>query len=146
MWRWHAKQALSQIPEGEKGEFCFDVALYGKMPDHPGMEVQTKPARAKKTAARATLSGVATIARLEARVSPRLKTSLETAAALAGHTVTSFMIQALQEAAESTIERHQRAQLGQEASVRFVETLLSAPAPNTALRAAAARHAHETAA
>jgi uncharacterized protein (DUF1778 family) len=116
------------------------------MPERLRMEVQTKPVRAKKTAARSTLSAVAATARLEARVSPRLKTSLETAAALAGHTVTSFMIQALQDAAERTIERHQRAQLGAEASVRFVEALLAAPAPNKALRAAAARHAQETAA
>lgn len=114
------------------------------MPDRLGMEAQTKPARAKKTMSRSTLSAVAT-ARLEARVSPRLKTLLETAAALSGHTISSFMVRALQEAAESTIERHQRAQLGQEASVRFVEMLLSAPPPNKALRAAAARYAHETA-
>lgn len=141
-----ARQAVTIAgPESEKGEFRFDVALYGKMPDGLSMDVQTKPARAKKTMSRSTLSAVAT-ARLEARVSPRLKTSLETAAALSGHTISSFMVRALQEAAESTIERHQRAQLGQEASVRFVETLLSAPAPNNALRAAAARHAHETAA
>ena len=102
------------------------------------MKAFTNPAR--KTARKRE----AALARLEARVTPHLKEVLESAASISGHpSVTSFMIQTLKERAEQMLEDHRQAKLSAKESVRFVSALLNPPAPNKALRVAAARYQHE---
>ncbi|MBK8476613.1 MAG: DUF1778 domain-containing protein [Opitutaceae bacterium] len=102
------------------------------------MKTLTKPAR--KTAPK----NKAAFARLEARVTPHLKATLESAASISGHpTVTSFMIQTLTERAEQMLEDHRQAKLAAKESVRFVGALLNPPPPNKALREAAARYQRE---
>jgi len=83
-------------------------------------------------------------ARLEARVSRALKTTLERAAAVSGHpTLTSFMIHSLQTSARRAIDDFQHATLTTEESTAFVQALLAPAAPNEALRAAFGRYRGE---
>lgn len=90
---------------------------------------------------RSARSSATSSARLEARVSPDFKKTLELAAAVAGHpTLTSFMVQALQNSARKAIEDHRQVMLSGEESANFVEALLAPPAPNTSLRAAYGRY------
>jgi uncharacterized protein (DUF1778 family) len=78
--------------------------------------------------------------RIEARVSPEQKDLLEYAAALRGQTVGDFMRDSLRQAAEQTIREHEVMRLTARDSRAFVEALLAPPAPNAALRAAAAHY------
>ena len=83
-------------------------------------------------------------ARLEARITPDFKKTLEQAAAVTGHsTLTSFVIFALQASAQKVIEDHRQAKLTAEESDGFVQALLSPPAPNAALRTAFKRYRGE---
>ena len=80
-------------------------------------------------------------ARLEARVSPDFKQTLERAAAVTGHkTLTSFVIFALQSSASKAIEDHRVARLTDEETHTFVRALLHPAAPNARLRAAFGRY------
>ncbi len=81
-----------------------------------------------------------TMARLEARVNPEIKNLWQKAADLEGRTLTDFVIAAVQVAANAVIAKHQTLTLDLEDSQAFVDTLLNPPAPNHALKAAAARH------
>lgn len=63
--------------------------------------------------------------RLVARVSPDDKRTIERAAALSGQSVASFVIAHARDAAEKTLERHDRIRLNAEDSRRFVEGLLA---------------------
>jgi uncharacterized protein (DUF1778 family) len=63
--------------------------------------------------------------RLVARVSSDDKRTIERAAALSGQSVTSFVIAHARDAAERTLERHDRIRLNAEESRRFVESLLA---------------------
>ncbi len=81
-----------------------------------------------------------TRARLEARVNPEIKNLWQKAADLEGRTLTDFVIAAVQVAANAVIAKHQTLKLDLEDSQAFVDTLLNPPAPNSALKAAAARH------
>lgn len=74
--------------------------------------------------------------RFEIRLTPAQKERLEQAALLENCKMTTFVTQAIQSASEDTIKRHQQLVLSAEASKRFVEALLSPPAPNEALKSA----------
>jgi uncharacterized protein (DUF1778 family) len=78
--------------------------------------------------------------RLEARVAPDVKARLQRAADLSGRTLTEFVLSSAQEAAEEIIERNNVITLSVRDSAAFAEALLNPPAPNDALRAAAARY------
>lgn len=83
--------------------------------------------------------------RLEARVPLELKETLERAASVAGYrTVTSFVVQTLQDRAEKVMESHRASQLSAEESIRFVNALLSPAVPNAALKRAFKRHRQAT--
>lgn len=88
-------------------------------------------------AGKTSRSRTPSMSRLEARIPRELKKTLERAAAVTGHpTLTSFMIYSLQTSARKAIEEHQQATLTADGSMKFVEALLTPPAPNDALRAA----------
>jgi uncharacterized protein (DUF1778 family) len=78
--------------------------------------------------------------RVEARVTPEQKRLFERAAALEGRTLTDFLLASAQNAAAETISRHQLLKLTPEDQRVFVGALLSPPAPNKALKSAAARY------
>lgn len=76
--------------------------------------------------------------RLEARVSAEKKQRIAQAAALRGQTITAFIVEAAEAAAEETLERHRVIRLSQAATIQFFEALDNPPGPNDRLRAAAA--------
>lgn len=78
--------------------------------------------------------------RVEARVTPEQKRLLERAAALDGRSLTDFVVSSAQAAAAKTISRHELLELTPDDQDVFVAALLKPPAPNKALRAAAARY------
>jgi uncharacterized protein (DUF1778 family) len=86
----------------------------------------------------------AATARLEARISKAQKSLIERAAELRGQSVTDFVRDSLQQAAIRTVEEHNVIRLTLDQQQRFVEALLNPPAPNAALRAAAARYKQMT--
>ena len=81
-----------------------------------------------------------TMARLEARISPEIKTLLQKAADLEGRTLTDFVIASVQTAAYATIQKHQTLKLSLEDSEAFADALLNPPLPNEALKAAAVHY------
>lgn len=83
----------------------------------------------------------AATARLEARISADLHAMLKRAAELQGRTMTDFVISAVQNAALRAIEQAEVMRLSAADQQRFVEALLSPPAPSAALLRAKARHA-----
>jgi uncharacterized protein (DUF1778 family) len=76
-------------------------------------------------------------ARIEARVSTKLKRLFERAAAIEGVTLTDFAISSMQRAAASVLQEHTRIELSERNQRTFVEALMNPPEPNEALRAAA---------
>ena len=78
--------------------------------------------------------------RLEARISPSQKRILERAASMRGATLTDFVLASAQEAAVKTIKDFEMLSLCNEAREVFVKALMNPPAPNKALRTAAARY------
>ena len=78
--------------------------------------------------------------RLEARITADQKELIERAAAYQGRTVSDFVIQTVQEAAQSVIQDHEVIRLNREQSSAFVDLLLHPPPPNKRLRNAAKRH------
>jgi uncharacterized protein (DUF1778 family) len=79
-------------------------------------------------------------ARLEARISPDLKRSLEYAASLRGASLTEFVVQSAQEAAMRTIRENEVLTLSARAREAFSELLLNPPRPNRKAIAAAKRY------
>ncbi|HET9014701.1 MAG TPA: DUF1778 domain-containing protein [Thermomicrobiaceae bacterium] len=75
-------------------------------------------------------------ARLEARIPPEQKEVIQYAAALAGLSLTDFVLRSAQEAAEQAIRRHRVMALSAEDSAAFARAILDSPPPNDALRAA----------
>jgi uncharacterized protein (DUF1778 family) len=75
-------------------------------------------------------------ARLEARITPDLRTLLKRAAELEGRTVTDFVIAAAQEAAERRVEQAHVIRLSLEDQRAFAEAILNPPEPTAALRRA----------
>ena len=78
--------------------------------------------------------------RLEARITPEQKALFQRAAALSGQTLTEFVVETLEAAAEETVRTREVIKLSPRDSILFVETLLNPPGPNDALRAAFERH------
>lgn len=78
--------------------------------------------------------------RVEARLTPEQKKLLERAASLEGRSLTDFVLSSAQAAAADTISRHELLMLAPGDREIFVAALLNPPAPNDALRAAAARY------
>jgi uncharacterized protein (DUF1778 family) len=75
-------------------------------------------------------------ARLEARISTDLHLMLKRAAELQGRTMTDFVIAAVQEAAQSAIERAEVMRLSLADQACFASALLSPPKPSPALERA----------
>lgn len=83
--------------------------------------------------------------RLEARIRPEEKRTLERAAELSGRNLTDFVVSAAFEAARQTIQRYEGMVLTDPRDREtFVATMLAPPAPNDKLRAAAARYRKAT--
>ena len=95
-----------------------------------------KQRNAKDSAARS--------ARLEARISKTQKMLIERAAELRGQSVTDFVRDSLQNAAQKAVEEHNVIRLTIEEQRRFVEALLNPPPPNAALKTAAERYKRMT--
>lgn len=78
--------------------------------------------------------------RLEARVSRETKALCQKAAAIQGSSLTDFIVKSAVEAAKHTMREHEFVELTRRDRIAFAEALLSAPAPNSRLRKAVARH------
>lgn len=78
--------------------------------------------------------------RLEARVSPEQKELFQRAAALAGRSLTDFVISSVQTAAEETIRTHQILEMTNRETEAFLTALQNPPEPSERLRAASRRH------
>ena len=78
--------------------------------------------------------------RLEARVPVALKKVIQRAADLQGLTLTDFVIASLDKSAREAVREHEVMQLNAEDSLRLAKALINPPAPNAALKKAAARH------
>ena len=79
-------------------------------------------------------------ARLEARLSHKLKETLQRAADLSGRSLTEFVLNASQDHANKVIREHEVITLTAKESKRFIDVLLSPPEPNEALKKAMKRH------
>jgi len=79
-------------------------------------------------------------ARLEARISPDLQKMLKRAAEIEGRTLTDFVVTAVQDAAQRTIEQAGVIRLSLADQQRLVEALLSPPDSTPALKRAMVRH------
>ena len=82
----------------------------------------------------------ASTARLEARISTDLHVMLKRAAAIEGRTITDFVITAVHGAARDAIEQAEIVRLSLADQEAFANALIDPPAPNAALKRAAARH------
>ena len=80
-------------------------------------------------------------ARLEARIAPDALRIVRRAAEMQGRSISDFVVAAAQEMARKTIEDAQIIRLSADDQHRFVELLLSPPAPAPALRRAKKAHA-----
>jgi uncharacterized protein (DUF1778 family) len=83
--------------------------------------------------------------RLEARVSPEEKKTIEMAARIRGTSVTDFVVMSAREAALKAIRENEVLELGERARKVFVEALLNPPTPNPKALAAAKRWKKEIA-
>jgi uncharacterized protein (DUF1778 family) len=80
------------------------------------------------------------IARLEARLPASVYAMLKRAAELKGRSITDFVVDAAQDAAQRVIEEDGIIRLSAEDQARFAQALLNPPAPNAALKRAIRRH------
>ena len=78
--------------------------------------------------------------RLEARISGEKKAELQRAADLAGRSLSEFVVESAQAAAERVIKAHESIRLSQAEQVAFVTALLNPAAPSDRLRKAAANY------
>ncbi len=78
--------------------------------------------------------------RLEARVSPEQKATFQRAAQLLGRSLTDFMIDSLQQAAQRVIKENEILMLNEVDQQQFIDTLLNPPQPNEKLRIAMQRY------
>ncbi|MCY0898053.1 MAG: DUF1778 domain-containing protein [Firmicutes bacterium] len=81
-------------------------------------------------------------ARLEIRVPVEVKAILDEAAALSGVSTSAFVLATSMPHARELVQQAHSAQLSPKESRAFVDQLLNPPAPNPALRTAAARYLH----
>jgi uncharacterized protein (DUF1778 family) len=88
----------------------------------------------------ATTTGTAKRERLEARITAEQKELFQLAANLEGRSLTDFVVQSVQAAAEDAIRRHQVIRLSVRDSLTFAELIANPPPPNEHLRAAFARY------
>jgi uncharacterized protein (DUF1778 family) len=79
-------------------------------------------------------------ARLEARVTDAQKTLFQRAAALAGRSLTDFVVSSVQDAATRTIREHEMMVVTGRDRNRLVAALLEAPEPGQRLHQAARRY------
>jgi uncharacterized protein (DUF1778 family) len=82
--------------------------------------------------------------RIDARLPADTKQLIERAAVITGVTLSDFVISRAYEAAAAIVREHDTWVLSRRDSKAFVDTLLNPPAPNKALRAAAARYKSRT--
>jgi uncharacterized protein (DUF1778 family) len=80
------------------------------------------------------------IARLEARLPASVYALLKRAAELKGRSITDFVVDAAQDAAQRVIEEDGIIRLSAEDQARFAQALINSPAPNAALKRAMRRH------
>lgn len=85
------------------------------------------------------MSAVTSTARLEARVSTELHAMLKRAAELQGRTMTDFVVEAVQAAAQRAIEQAEVVRLSLADQECFAQALLAPPPPAPALERAFAR-------
>ena len=78
--------------------------------------------------------------RVEARLTPDTLAAVRRAAELQGRSVSDFVVEAAREAARKTIEEMQLIRLSVADQKAFADAILDPPAPNPALRRAAAAH------
>lgn len=78
-------------------------------------------------------------ARLEARISPDLHSTIKRAAEIQGRTMTDFVVHALQSAASQAIEQAQQVRLTLEDQEAFANALIEPPQANAALERAFAK-------
>ena len=83
---------------------------------------------------------VSRTARLEARIAPDALEIVRRAAEIEGRSVSDFVVTAAQEAARRTIAEAHLIRLSLDDQRAFVEAILDPPAPNDAMRRAAAAH------
>lgn len=83
--------------------------------------------------------------RLDARVTPEEKETIETAANLRGTSSSDFIRMAVKEAALNTIREYELLTLNQESRKIFIEALLNPPKPNPKALAGAKRFKKELA-
>lgn len=94
--------------------------------------------RTTKTKRRAAKRG-----RFAARISEEQKVLLQRAADLQGRSLSDFVIESAQRAAEAVIREREVITLSAEDSRAFAEAMLNPPEPNERLRAAFARYQEE---
>jgi uncharacterized protein (DUF1778 family) len=87
-----------------------------------------------------SIAGPMRMERLEARVPLADKELLQQAAALEGTTLSDFVRRSAHQAAVRAIQEHQSLTLTLRESQAFIEAVTNPPAPNDALRTAAARY------
>jgi uncharacterized protein (DUF1778 family) len=78
-------------------------------------------------------------ARLEARISPELHAMLKRAAELEGRTMTDFVVDAVQNAAQRAVQQAEVLRLSLADQSRFADAFLNPPKPTAALKRALAR-------
>lgn len=81
--------------------------------------------------------------RLELRISPDVKSEIETAAQLSHVSVSQFIADSAMQRAETIISEHSRIKLTEESWNAVMEALENPPAPDERLRRAAARSREE---
>jgi uncharacterized protein (DUF1778 family) len=79
-------------------------------------------------------------ARLEARLPASVYALLKRAAELRGRSITDFVVNAAQDAAQRVIEDEGIIRVSAEDQARFAQALLNPPAPNAALKRVLRRH------
>lgn len=79
-------------------------------------------------------------ARLNCRVSTRIKRRAEDAASLLGQSITDFTEAALEEKAQAVLERHERITLSERDFAQFVASIENPPLPTQGLRDAMAEY------
>ncbi|WP_104992629.1 DUF1778 domain-containing protein [Deinococcus sp. NW-56] len=85
------------------------------------------------------MTSAAKLQRLEARIDAEKKETIGAAAAVQGLSLSDFVIQAAYSRALETLEAHRTLRLSTADQQLFMDTLMNPPAPNDALRQAAAR-------
>lgn len=84
--------------------------------------------------------GAARTERFEARLTGEQKALLTRAAELGGRSLTDFVVQSAQEAAQQVIRQHEAMTLGEQDRQAFVAALLGEAKPGDRLRQAAERY------